>query len=207
MKKKLPLILSILGIVITISASVAVYKMYVERKTVMATGTPVVAPVTQPGRPLPQLPKTPEPVNAARTGVETKRPDMPAAGALQKVDEKTVSPNSYEYNAKGRRDPFATLIVKAEPERKKSSVPIENYGVNEFKLTAVLWSKSGRYALVSAPDGKNFAIREGTTIGLHRGKVDKIMKDSVIIKEFLKDYRGVVKPNYTVLKLHREEEG
>lgn len=203
MKKKLPLILSILGIVIILSASAAVYKMYFERETVKATGTPLVAPVTQPGRPLPQLPKTPGPVNAAGAGVETKRPNMPAAGALQKVD---VSPNSYEYNAKGRRDPFAPLIVKAEPERKKSSIPIKNYSVNEFRLRAVLWSKSGRYALVSAPDGKNFALREGTIVGLHGGKVDKILKDSVIIKEFLKDYRGVVKPNYTVLKLHREEE-
>jgi len=206
MKKRLPLILSILGIVIIISASAALFNIYFEKKTVKTAGTAVVAPVTQPRRPVPQLPKTPEPANAARTGVETKRPDISAAVALQKVDEKTVSPNSYEYNAKGRRDPFATLIVKAEPERKKSSVPLENYGVNEFKLTAVLWSKSGLYALVASPDGKNFSLGEGSTIGLHGGKVDKIMKDSVIIKEFLKDYRGNVKPNYTVLKLHREEE-
>ncbi len=60
------------------------------------------------------------------------------AGAEQKVDEKTVSPNAYEYNAKGRRDPFTPLIVKVEPDRKKGGVPLENYGVNEFKVTAVL---------------------------------------------------------------------
>ncbi len=129
------------------------------------------------------------------------------AGAMQKVDEKPVAPIAYEYNAKGRRDPFTPLIVKVEPERKKGGVPLENYGVNEFKLTAVLWNKSGFYALVSAPDGKTFVLREGTVIGLHGGKVEKIMKDSVIIKEFLKDYKGRVKPNYTVLKLRREEEG
>ena len=43
------------------------------------------------------------------------------AGALQKVDEKTVSPIAYEYNAKGRRDPFTPLIVKVEAERKKGA--------------------------------------------------------------------------------------
>ena len=166
MKKRIPLILSVLGIVIIISAAAA---------------------------------------KTARSGIETKRPDMSAAGTQQKVDERTVSPIAYEYNAKGRRDPFATLIVKVEPERKKGSVPLENYSVNEFKLTAVLWTKSGFYALVSAPDGKNFTLREGTTIGLHGGKVDKIMKDSVIIREFSKDYRGRVKPSYTVIKLHQEE--
>ena len=142
----------------------------------------------------------------ARTGEEAKRPDMPAPGVKQKLYEKTVPPIAYEYNAKGRRDPFASLIMKVEPERKKGAVPLQNYAVNEFRLTAVLWNKSRFYALVSTPDGKSFTLKEGTTIGLHRGKVEKIMKDSVIIKEFLKDYRGRVKPNYTVLKLHREEE-
>jgi Tfp pilus assembly protein PilP len=121
--------------------------------------------------------------------------------------EKTVAPNAYEYNARGRRDPFATLIVKLEAERKKGAVPIESYDIIEFKLSAILWNKSGYYALVSVPDGKNFTLKEGTTVGLHRGKVYKITKNSVIIREFLKDYRGTVKPKDTVLKLHREEEG
>jgi len=205
MKKRFPLILSILGIVIIISVPAVVYKMYFEVKTVKETGTPPATPVTPPGRPLPQLPKTQDSTKTARTGVETKRPDMSAAGAPQTVAEKTVPPIAYEYNAKGRRDPFATLIVKVETERKKGGVPLESYGVNEFKLSAVLWSESGFYALVLAPDGKSFTLRQGTTIGLHGGKVDKIREDSVIIKEFLKDYRGSVKPNYTVLKLHREE--
>jgi Tfp pilus assembly protein PilP len=205
MKKRLPLILSVLGIVIIISAAAVVYKMYFEGKSAKETGTPLVTPVIPPRRPLPQIPKIQEPAKTARSGLETKRPDMSDGGTLQKGDEKTIAPIAYEYNAKGRRDPFATLIVKVEPERKKGSVPLENYGVNEFKLTAVLWTRSGFYALVSAPDGKNFTLREGTTIGLHGGKVDKIMKDSVIIREFLKDYRGIVKPSDTVIKLHQEE--
>jgi|GEM_PF-963449 len=205
MKKRLPLILSIAGIAIIISASAVVYNMYFKGKPDNETRTPLVASLTPAGRPLPQLPKTRETAKTVQAGVETKRPGTSAAGALQKVDEKAVSPIAYEYNAKGRRDPFTTLIVKVDAERKKGGVPLENYGVNEFKLTAVLWSKPGFYALVSGPDGKSFMLRVGTTIGIHGGKVDKIMKDSVMIKEFLKDYRGSVKPGYTVLKLHREE--
>jgi Tfp pilus assembly protein PilP len=205
MKKQLPLILSILGIVIIISAAAVVYKMFFEGKAVKENGTPLAGPVSPSGRLLPRPAKTAELAKTARTGLETKRFDISAEGAQQMVAQKTVPPIAYEYNAKGRRDPFATLIVKAETERKKGGIPLENYGVNEFKLTAVLWSKSGFYALVSAPDGKSFTLRQGTTIGLHGGKVDKIRKDSVIIKEFLKDYRGRVNPNYTVLKLRREE--
>jgi type IV pilus assembly protein PilP len=206
MKKRLPLILSVLGIVIIISAAAIVYKIYFEGKAVKETATPLVAPAAPHLKPLPQLPKTPEPAKTVGTGVEAKRSEMSSEGAPGKVDETTVPPIAYEYNPKGRRDPFATLIMKVEPQRKKGGVPLQNYGVHEFKLTAVLWSKSGYFALVAAPDGRSFAVREGTTIGLRGGKVDKITKDSVIIKEFLKDYRGRVKPNNTVLKLHREEE-
>jgi len=204
MKKRLPLILSILGMVIIFAAAAVVYKMYFEPKAVKVTAKPLPAPVH---RPLLQLPKAPEPAKPARSGVETKKPEMSAAGAPPKVVENTIASIAYDYNAKGRRDPFATLIVKVEPERKKGAIPLENYDVSEFRLKAVFWNESGFYALVSSPEGKNYTIRESTTIGLHGGKVDKIMKDSVIIKEFLKDYKGSVKPNYTVLKLHREEEG
>ncbi len=202
MKKPSPLILSILGLAVIIAASAVVYKIYFEGKAVKEALTQPAPPAL---RPLPQLPKTLEPAKTARTGAETKRPDLSAAGALQKTPERIVSLVPYEYNPKGRRDPFKPLIVKAEPEKKRGGVvSLQNYGVNEFRLTAVLWNKSGFYALVSA-EGKNFVLKEGTAIGLHGGKVDKIMKDSVIIKEFLKDYRGNVKPNYTVLKLRREE--
>ncbi|HXW69379.1 MAG TPA: pilus assembly protein PilP [Dissulfurispiraceae bacterium] len=203
MKRRFPLILAILGLVVIIAAAAVAYKMYSDWKAAKETSMPLAELVTPPGRPGSRVPGTP----AAGKTVKTKAPDSSAAGALPTAAEKAVPSIAYEYNAKGRRDPFATLIVKVEPETKKGSIPLENYGVNEFKLTAILWSKAVFYALVFAPDGKSFTLREGTTIGLHGGKVDKITKDSVIIKEFLKDYRGRVKPNYTILKLRREEEG
>ncbi len=121
MKKQRPLIISILGIVIIISALAVVYKIYFTGKSVKETVTPPPARVAPARRPLPPITGSPGPAKIARTGAETKMPDMSAAGGLQKVDEKTVSLTAYEYNANGRRDPFATLIVKVETERKKGA--------------------------------------------------------------------------------------
>ncbi|MDI6800659.1 MAG: pilus assembly protein PilP [Thermodesulfovibrionales bacterium] len=114
---------------------------------------------------------------------------------------------TYEYSAKGRRDPFKTLIQKPEMNIKKGLIPIESYEVTDFKLIAIMWNKIGYYAVITLPDGKSYTIKEGVRLGLHGGKVQKITKDSVIVKENIKDYRGVLRTKDTILKLRREDEG
>jgi Tfp pilus assembly protein PilP len=200
MKKRLPLILAIAGLVIIIAVASVVYIMYFGAKADKKTVMPRPAPVTAQKTPSPQLPKAPAPV----------KQDITPPGAPQGAAERAaVPPIAYEYNSKGRRDPFATLIQKtaAPSERKKGPNQLENYDLTEFKVTGILWSKSEYYAVVSAPDGKSYILNEGKKVGLHGGKVYKIVKDSVIVREFLKDYRGSDKPRDTVLKLRREEEG
>lgn len=133
--------------------------------------------------------------------------------------DKTVStengikiPLTFDYKPKGRRDPFLSLII-VEPEKvdkivkKKTGHPLENYDVVEFKLIATLWNKVGYYAVITLPDDKSYTIIEGMRLGLHNGTVHKITKDSVIIRENIKDHKGVFKAKDTILKLRREEEG
>ena len=139
-----------------------------------------------------------------RTTVPVKSVQTPVATETQKPETATAT---YEYNAVGRRDPFASLLMQMATEKRKGAPPLESYDVADFRLTAILWNKSGFYALVLSPDGKNLTLRIGMTIGLHGGKIFKITTDSVIIREFLKDYRGVVRPHIFVCKLHRGEEG
>ncbi len=139
-------------------------------------------------------------------------------GENKKVD-KTASPedgikipHTYEYRPKGRRDPFDSLII-AEPEvvdkvvRKKSAPPLESYDVSNFKLIATLWNKVGNYAVITLPHGKSYTIIEGVRLGLYNGKVHKITRDSVIIRESIKDHKGIFRAKDTILKLRREEEG
>jgi len=56
------------------------------------------------------------------------------------------------------------------------------------------------------PDTKSYTIRKGMTLGLNNGKVIDITKDSVFIREQIKDYKGQTKSKDTILKLRKEEE-
>lgn len=148
---------------------------------------------------LPQKQASPE--AARKEDISRKTPEIKTGTA---VEQKTTSAFSYEYTAGARRDPFMPLVVRAEA-KPKGLMPIESYEVSEFKLIAVLWDKTKYYAVVTLPDGKSYTIREGVKLGLHGGKVHKITKDSVIIREQVRDYKGVLSPKDTILKLRREE--
>ncbi len=197
MKKRLPLILAVSGILIIIAVAAVVYELHFGAQAVKEAGTPLLGPVVSQSRSSPRPQNTP--------GLEKTGQAIPT-GTLQGVNEKTVPFTAYGYNAKDRRDPFATLIQKPEGERKKGSDQLQNYDVAELKLTGILWSNSEFYAVVLAPDGKSYIVGQGRKIGLHGGNVYKITKDSVIVRELLKDYRGTIKPKDTDLKLRREEE-
>ncbi len=113
---------------------------------------------------------------------------------------------AYEYGGLNRRDPFAPLISKREAGREKGLGPLEAYDVNEMKLIAILWSKNKYYAVFSLPDGKSYSVNEGAKVGTRNGVVAKIVKDHVVIRERVRDARGVMVPRDTVLRLRGEEE-
>lgn len=121
--------------------------------------------------------------------------------------------NFYEYKAAKKRDPFAPLVVKEAPKDakkegikpQKDAMPLESYDITTFKLIGILWNKIGYYAVIVLPDGKFYNIKEGVKLGLHGGKVYKITKDSVIIREQKRDYKGVLYSKDIILKLREEE--
>ncbi len=109
------------------------------------------------------------------------------------------------YDRKGKRDPFVSLVIKAQ-ETPKKGAPLESYDVGAIKVIGIVWGEKGYYAGITLPDGKAYTLKEGMTVGLHEGKVHSITKSSVIIKEKVKDYKGEYKLKETILKLREEEE-
>ncbi len=128
--------------------------------------------------------------------------------AMPPQKEEKVEKEVYVYEVKGRRDPFMSLVTVAreKPQRKKGANPIENYDVDEIKLSAIVWDNQQYYALVTLPDGKSYTIRKGMALGLYGGKVEGVTKNSVLIREQVKDYRGQRKTKDTLLKLRKEGE-
>jgi Tfp pilus assembly protein PilP len=123
-------------------------------------------------------------------------------------EAKKVVQEVYTYDSKGRRDPFLALVAisKEKPTKRKGASPIESFSIEEISLLAIARDKEKHYALIMLPDKKNFTITEGMTLGLQGGKVEKITDDMVVIREFVKDYKGNIEAKDTVLKLHKEEE-
>ena len=110
------------------------------------------------------------------------------------------------YDKKGKRDPFVSLVVTAVEKPKKGQTPLENYDISAIKILGIVWNEKGNFATVVLPDGKAYTLREGMTIGIHEGKIQKINKNHIVIIERIKDYRGQLKSKETILKLREGEE-
>lgn len=142
-----------------------------------------------------------------KPAAEKVQPEETKKDAKAPEETKKVEQEVYTYDAKGRRDPFLSLVVvsKQKPTKKQGLSPIESYSVDEVNLIAIAWDKDKYYALIMMPDKKSYTITEGMTLGLYGGKVEKITKDRVVIREYVKDYKGEIKPKDSVLKLRGEE--
>ena len=77
--------------------------------------------------------------------------------AKETVEAPTVIPEEYKYDARGRRDPFLSLVAvtKEKQIKKKGASPFESYDINEIKLLAIAWDKNKYFALIRLPDKKD----------------------------------------------------
>ncbi len=130
------------------------------------------------------------------------------ATAVAQNEEPKAEKEIYVYDPKGRRDPFTSLIqvTKIKPERKKGASPVENFDIDEIRLIAIVWDNQQYYAMITLPDNKSYTIKKGMSLGLYDGKVIDITRDSMLIREQVKDYRGQLKSKDTILKLRKEGE-
>lgn len=146
-------------------------------------------------------------IPAKKPAVIKVEPPVVQQAALEPSELK-VEREVYPYDPAGRRDPFTPLIeeTRQKVKRKIGATPIENFDVDEIKLIAVAWDSRQFYAMITLPDKKSYTIKRGMTLGLYGGKVHDITKDSVIIREQIKDYKGNLKMKDTILRLRQEGE-
>jgi len=141
----------------------------------------------------------------------------------------TVKPEAepYAYDAEGKPDPFEPFIdinkkKEEEKEKKKEETvkeaaavtkpknlrflpPLQRYGIEEFKLVAIGGSGRKKIAIVEDSKGKSFTLNKSTKIGMNEGKVIKILDDSVIIHEKVRDAQGKVTTSSFILKFTKEK--
>jgi Tfp pilus assembly protein PilP len=118
----------------------------------------------------PSAPQAPKPTQPAAA-----KPAAPAAAPAQATPV-------YAYETRNRRDPFRPLIMpKVETVRGKCQPGQPGLGcldVKELKLAGVIWGQGGYYALVEAPNGAGYVVRENDKVGVD-ARVAKITSEAV----------------------------
>ncbi len=148
--------------------------------------------------------------SAQKQAQKVQVPEQKAPAPEVKKEDKRVESETYAYDPKGRRDPFLSIIEASKKEReaekkKKGLRPAEAYDVSEIKVIAIARDRDRYYAMIQLPDKKYFTIREGMALGVYGGKVIRINAESVLIREYVKNYKGEIQPKDTILKLRKEE--
>ncbi len=122
-----------------------------------------------------------------------------------------------KYDTMGRVDPFIPLLSektaappKVDPEEKKPKrilTPLEKMELSQLKLVAVVKMKRGYVAMVEERSGKGYEVVVGTYMGRNQGQVSKISREGILIKEYVKDFKGVRKERIQEIKFHKYEGG
>lgn len=125
-----------------------------------------------------------------------------------KPDQKIESSESTViYKVEGKIDPFASILGEGvsvlNDEKRIPLTPIEKVDLSELKLVGIIFAPSGNKALVEDVSGKGFVIKKGTRIGINFGKVIKILKNSVLVKEEAESILGQITLVERELKLQK----
>jgi len=156
-------------------------------------------------------PATPAAVPHAPAATIKPAPKAAAPGILL---AKTAPAKVKPYNPVGKVDPFEPLFRRKEPapsqpaatvKRKKRipHTPLEKVDLSQLKLTGIIRSPEGNKALVEESSGKGYIITVGTYIGIHGGRVTKILPDRVVVNEETENAFGKIKEVTRQLKLQK----
>lgn len=105
--------------------------------------------------------------------------------AVQKQEAPPEAPP--EEVEKERRNPFSSYLAKQIEKPVRDKTPLECCDLMTFKVSAIVASPTGNYALIHAADGKRYIVKKGDRIGLRDGSIVRIGKDVVVVEEIERD--------------------
>jgi type IV pilus assembly protein PilP len=142
-----------------------------------------------PPRPTPAATKTPAPAPGAI--------NSPGEALIQQ-DEAALAGRSYTYDPAGRRDPFRSLLVRAEDRaRGDRPVGVAGMSIDDIVIYGIWKTRSGYIAQVRATDNKSYLVRPGDL--LYDGEVTRVGPNEVVFRQNINDPQSV-KPFREVTK-------
>lgn len=127
--------------------------------------------------------------------------------AAQQPARGAAAPDTYIYDAGGRRDPFTNLLGKGDEPRlapAKTGDGAAGLMVGEISVRGVLQSRNGLVAMVQGPNNKTYLVHQADKFA--DGVVKSITPQGLVIVQEVNDPLSLVKQR-EIRKLLRSAEG
>ncbi|HEY6929889.1 MAG TPA: hypothetical protein VJA66_09465 [Thermoanaerobaculia bacterium] len=124
-------------------------------------------------------------------------PDQTGQTLLEQEDS-ALAGRAYTYDPAGRRDPFRSLLVRAENRGRGLRPPgIAGISIDDITVQGIWKTRSGFVAQIRATDNKSYLLRAGDL--LYDGEVTSVAPNEVTFRQNLNDPQSV-KPFRDVTK-------
>jgi len=125
------------------------------------------------------------------------RPDKKAKLEEKKFEGTNATKEAdYFYDPTNKIDPFKSFIsIKDEIEGEAEEEPrtyLETLDISQLTVSAIVLSGKDSWALIRDSKGDGHVIKVGTPIGKNRGKVARITKNEIIVREQYKNIKGKI---------------
>src|SRR5206468_9994995 len=132
---------------------------------------PPVKPLTQ-QTPMSSTPNARVPREKKPVGVNDPTKSSNDPNLHNSNDPLTGLLDPFDYQARGRRDPFTRPTIDkpvAEGVYHGPFLPLQHFNLNDLKLTAIIWDVTHPKAMIIDPDSKVHIVGPNTKIGKNNG--------------------------------------
>lgn len=145
-----------------------------------------------------------------------QKPAPPSTPAVQQQLTSTrgamPSPALSQFDFTNRKDPFKPFVqpkpaapTAAAPVAGAGLLPIQSYGVEQFRVSGIIVGMKENKALILDPSGKGYVVKQGMTIGNSNGIITKIAPSHIEVSERLRDDTGKVARRTVKLSLPKKQ--
>jgi Tfp pilus assembly protein PilP len=151
-----------------------------------------------------QAPQTARPGAPAQPAPPTPpAPTQPAPAPAPAQNAAPPQPESYTYNADGRRDPFLSLLGTGgggDTRGSRRGEGATGITVAEISVRGVMQSRDGLIAMIQGPDSRTYIVHAGDRLA--DGTIKAITPQGLVVIQEVNDPLSLVKQR-EVLKLLR----